>query len=261
MKRENLRLPFEVKRIKRRPGQSVGEHWRALVEKEFYDVTFFVTCGLVFLLLAFFQYTGIAIPIWLGVILFIIGIAVAMWRLIKIRCTIDKCKLGENGEQYVGQILEAEMRPLGYDVFHDIPIEKAGRKMNLDHVLIGPNGVYLVETKAWRKPEKGSPEIEYKYKGGVLYKAGRRVPDKPITEAIALAKEASRLFHDITGRNYYVKPILVFAGWYHRVGMTHDSPILFLNEKSIASFLPKHVPMNIPSQDDCNLLRAKLSLL
>ena len=151
------------------------------------------------------------------------------------------------------------MRPLEYEVFHDIQIEKAGRKMNIDHVLIGRNGVYLIETKAWRKPEKGSPEIEYK--NGVLYKSGIKVNDKPIREAFGLAKEANRLFYEITGRSYYVKPILVFAGWYHRVNMTHDSPILFLNEKRISSFLPRHSPKNIPSEEDLDLLKAKLATL
>ena len=131
--------------------------------------------------------------------------------------------------------------------------------LNIDHVLIGKNGVYLVETKAWRKPEKGSPEIEYK--NGVLYRAGQKVDDRPVREALGLAKEARHLFYDLTGRKYFVKPILVFAGWYHRVDMTHNSPVLFLNEKRISSFLPKHNPKCIPSADDIALLRAKLATL
>ena len=33
MKKDTLRMPFEVKRIRRRAGQSAGDHWRALVDK------------------------------------------------------------------------------------------------------------------------------------------------------------------------------------------------------------------------------------
>ena len=259
MKKDSMRMPFEVNRIRRRPGQSAGEHWRALAGKGAEDGLAYAVMGLVFLMLSVFQYFGVKYPIWLGVALFACGVALAFWKIRKVRHEIETWRLGENGEQYVGQILETEMRPLGYDVFHDIQIEKSGRKMNIDHVLIGPNGVYLVETKAWRKPEKGSPEIEYK--NGVLYRAGHMVDDKPVREARGLAKEASLLFYDLTGRKYFVKPILVFAGWYHRVNMTHDSPILFLNEKRISSYLPKHNPKCIPSEDDGALLRAKLATL
>lgn len=259
MKKDTLRMPFEVKRIRRSPGQSAGEHWRELADDGVYDALFFFFMGLVFLVVSIIQQANIVFPVWLGVVLFISGGAITAWKVCKIRRDIKTWKLGENGEQYVGQILESEMRPLGYDVFHDIQIEKAGRKMNIDHVLVGPNGVYLVETKTWRKPEKGSPEIEFK--NGILYKAGAKVDDKPIREVRGLAKEASRLFHDITGRNYYVKPILVFAGWYHRANMTHDSPILFLNEKRISSFLPRHAPKTVPSKEDIDLLKAKLATL
>ena len=259
MKKNNLRMPFEVKRIRRRPGQSAGEYWRALADKGQEDALFWFVAGVFILMLSVFQCLGVRYSIWFGVVLSVLCVAFAIWKFRKVRREIETWRLGENGEQYVGQILEAEMRPLGYDVFHDMQIDKSGRKMNIDHVLIGKNGVYLVETKTWRKPERGSPEIEYK--NGVLYKAGQKVDDRPIREAFGLAKEASRLFHDITGRSYYVKPILVFAGWYHRANMTHDSPILFLNEKRLSSFLPKHNPKSIPSDGDIALLRARLATI
>ena len=256
--KNRLRMPFEVKRIRRRPGQSAGEHWRALVEKGAQDGLTCLLVGIVILMLSVFQYFGVTYPIWFGVVLFGCCVVLALLRMRKVRREIENWKLGENGEQYVGQILEKEMRPLGYDVFHDIQIERTGDKKNLDHVLIGPNGVYLIETKAWRKSEKGSPEIEYK--NDKLYRSGKMVGDAPIKEALGLAIAANKLFHDLTGRSYYVKPILVFAGWYHRVSMTHESRILFLNETGISSFLPKHKPRDIPSEADMSLLRAKLAV-
>ena len=251
------RLPFDIKAIRRRPGQSAGEHWRQLLDKCTTDILTFLMFGFLILAISIFQKHGVLIPVWLGGVLFVVAIVVAVMRFVKVKREIRTWQYGENGEVYVGQTLEETMRPLGYDVFHDIQIEKPGRKMNLDHVLIGPNGVYLVETKFWRKPERGSPEIEYR--DGCLYRAGVRVRDSPVVEAMALAKEANRYFHDLTGRSYYVKPILVFAGWYHRVAMTHESPILFLNEGRISSFLPRHNPISKPSHGDLELLKAKLS--
>lgn len=255
--KDKLRLPFDVKTIRRRPGQSAGEHWRQLVDNDVMDALFYVFVGGVFLSIAILQKLGAVFPLWLGVAMFVAGLAISVWRVVRIKRQIRAWQYGENGEMYVGQTLEETMRPLGYDVFHDIQIEKPGRKMNIDHVLIGLNGVYLIETKFWRKPERGSPEIEYK--DGALYRAGKMVKKAPVVEALALAKEASQYFHKLTGRSYYVKPILVFAGWYHRAAMTHDSQILFLNEHNISSFLPRHRPSSIPSSEDLELLKVKLA--
>lgn len=255
--KDKLRLPFDVKAIRRHPGQSAGEHWRQLLDGCATDALGYFVFGFMFLAVAYFQKSGVVIPLWIGVLAFVGGLGAGVWKFLRTRREIRTWQYGENGEIYVGQTLEESMRPLGYDVFHDIQIKKPGRKMNLDHVLIGPNGVYLVETKFWRKPLKGSPEIEYK--NGCLYRAGVSVKNAPIVEALALAKEASQYFHGLTGRSYYVKPILVFAGWYHRAQMTHDSPILFLNEQNISSFLPRHRPATIPAEGDLELLKVKLA--
>ncbi|MBU1055794.1 MAG: NERD domain-containing protein [Proteobacteria bacterium] len=41
---------------------------------------------------------------------------------------------------------------VGYKVYHDFPAEK----FNIDHIIIGPAGVYAVETKARQKPTTGN---------------------------------------------------------------------------------------------------------
>ncbi len=38
----------------------------------------------------------------------------------------------------------------GWTAFHDVRLP--GRRWNLDHVLIGPGGLVVVETKQWRRP-------------------------------------------------------------------------------------------------------------
>ena len=108
-----MRMPFEVNRIRRRPGQSAGEHWRALMDKGLEDGLRYVVIGMLFLILSVMQYFGAKYPIWLGVALFACGVALAFWKIRKVRHEIETWRLGENGEQYVGQILETEMRPLG----------------------------------------------------------------------------------------------------------------------------------------------------
>ena len=256
MKAEKLRMPFEVKKIRRRPGQSAGEHWRAIVDSGADAALFSLLLGFTYLGMPIVQRFKVVFPIELGVALFAICISFAVWKFIKIKREVRTWRLGENGEQYVGQTLEKDMRPLGYDVFHDVVIKKGKRQFNLDHVLIGPNGVYVVETKAWRKAEKGSPEIEYK--DGRLYKMGQEIKDDAVREVISLAKAANTLFFELTGRAYYVKPILVVAGWFCKCGSRRDAQFLLLNEKQVATWVQKDTPQRVPDPKDLDLLRVKL---
>ncbi len=40
----------------------------------------------------------------------------------------------------------------GYSIFHDFPGQTAdGTRFNIDHVLVGPAGAIIIETKAWSK--------------------------------------------------------------------------------------------------------------
>ncbi len=54
--------------------------------------------------------------------------------------------LGASGEQRTGEVLAALVRE-GWNVRHDLELARGG---NLDHVVVGPGGVYLLETKALR---------------------------------------------------------------------------------------------------------------
>jgi Nuclease-related domain len=55
-------------------------------------------------------------------------------------------RLGAAAEQAVGETLD-QLRGEGFDVRHDI--EQAGEG-NIDHLVIGPTGAFLIETKATR---------------------------------------------------------------------------------------------------------------
>ncbi|RYZ38843.1 MAG: NERD domain-containing protein [Myxococcaceae bacterium] len=51
---------------------------------------------------------------------------------------------GAEGEERVGELLE-QLRPLGWSVEHDVKIGRRGA--NVDHLVIGPPGVYVINTK------------------------------------------------------------------------------------------------------------------
>jgi hypothetical protein len=58
--------------------------------------------------------------------------------------------LGYLGERAVAEYLEP-LRAEGFRVFHDVPAEGRRKSFNIDHVLIGPTGVSVIETKTRRK--------------------------------------------------------------------------------------------------------------
>lgn len=55
-------------------------------------------------------------------------------------------QLGFHGERFVAEELNQLMAD-GFRVFHDVPFDK----YNMDHILVGPTGVFVVETKTKRK--------------------------------------------------------------------------------------------------------------
>jgi hypothetical protein len=52
---------------------------------------------------------------------------------------------GARGEERVGLVLES-LRSRGFVALHDLEFQRG----NVDHVVVGPTGVFALETKAWR---------------------------------------------------------------------------------------------------------------
>jgi hypothetical protein len=65
--------------------------------------------------------------------------------------------LGRDGERAVGRTLERLVAD-GYHVFHDI----VGPNWNIDHLMIGPGGIFTIETKTRSKLERGHAVIRYR---------------------------------------------------------------------------------------------------
>jgi len=68
--------------------------------------------------------------------------AAAYRRLRPLAQTRACYQLGFQGERYVAEELNQLMAD-GFHVFHDVPFEN----YNMDHVLVGPTGVFVVETR------------------------------------------------------------------------------------------------------------------
>jgi hypothetical protein len=73
----------------------------------------------------------------------LILLAVVYWAAGSESVLMARGAKGRNGELVVGEALE-DLRWEQYIVLHDVPFAGEG---NIDHLVSGPNGVYLVETK------------------------------------------------------------------------------------------------------------------
>ena len=156
--------------------------------------------------------------VWLTVAIVSYVIAFRKWRQIKLlRAELRGYQLGFDGERYVA----SELNPLcerGYRVFHDFVVDwKPGGEtsnFNIDHVVVGPEGVFAIETKTRRKP-LGDNGKQYKmsFDGKTLH-----FPGYSTTGSIEQAtKNAITLEEWINGSDkgdIKVRPVLAIPGWY-----------------------------------------------
>jgi len=81
------------------------------------------------------------------------GMVVAMFVILRMSPPhwIEKWQDGAVGEQWTGRTLR-ELEPQGWRIFHDLKASYG----NIDHVVVGPGGVFLLDSKRWR----GSVTVE-----------------------------------------------------------------------------------------------------
>ena len=103
-------------------------------------------------------------------------------KLYKLLHERNAYRLGLDAELAVGQELNHLMLD-GFHVYHDFPQEKS----NIDHIVVGPSGVFAVETKGKSKPDRGRGSTDSK----VVYDGQKLIfPDNEInTEFIAQARK------------------------------------------------------------------------
>jgi hypothetical protein len=183
-------------------------------------------------------------------ILATIGVIYFVWKLIRGHRKLKALKQGLDGERAVGQFLE-DLRRKGYFIFHDV----LGEGFNLDHVIIGPKGVFTIETKTISKPAKGNPTI--KYDGNIVTIHGFKPERNPIMQAKAQAHWLKEIFFEETGKRVHIKPIIVYPGWFVEEPMGFKPNVEVINPRQLPAFIEKY---NNPINDtDIHLFKSTLS--
>jgi hypothetical protein len=200
--------PFDE--LLRRPaGETLRIQLEALEEKLTDDVL-----GLIlFPMLMVFVLFAMHPKDWIApVFVFVISAASSAFfgiRIYKTARSRANYRLGFEGERFVGEEL-GRLIAHKFEVYHDVPFDG----FNLDHVLVGPRGVFVVETKTRRKPVNGSGDKKYHVSfDGKFLKWPWGADNYGIEQAKNNAKTLSKWLNSATGENVWATPILALPGW------------------------------------------------
>lgn len=235
-----LRSPLKDKTL-RNPGQSVDIEIDQAKDK-------IMENGLI--ILAFAIMLWIPLCQWLfnipakmmtvGTALFFTGSLVFyVPKIIKGRRELKRLRQARDGERAVAECLDL-LRDDGHRVFHDI----VGPNFNIDHVVIGPKGVFTVETKTLNK--RVGQDVSLRFDGKTVFVGDAALPDNPVPQALGQASWLKRTLTDSTGKTFAVRPVVVFPGWF--VEPSKRDEVWVLEPKALQKFL-KNEPDRLKTED------------
>ena len=139
-------------------------------------------------------------------------------------------RLGFQGERFVAEELNQLMNN-GFQVFHDIPFFD----YNIDHVVVGPTGVFAIETKTKRKRlAHGKEKHKVVFDGERLNFPGGW-DTAALDQARLNAKTLSQWLSSATADRITAHPILTIPGWF--VERSVRSEVYVANPKQIRSYI------------------------
>lgn len=241
----------------RNPGQSLRE---TLDDYVFDKLGFWVMLCVVFYLFAFVEWLQAVLHQPRRPLLFLVAAlgftVIGSVRILFVKRRACIMLTGLQGEIAVGQFLDEQVRSRGYRVFHDIVEKDAGGVLyNIDHVLIGPGGVFTIETKTRTKPASGEPKI--RYENGMVSVDGGPFDADPIRQARGAASRVAEILRESTGRSSIaVRPVVLYPGWYID-GRSSGQDVWVLEPKALPSWLD-HESVRL-TQEDVALYASRLA--
>jgi hypothetical protein len=171
-------------------------------------------------------------------------VGVMLWaarKSVRLRAQRLRLREGLKAELMTAQLL-MPLAGKGCQVFHDI----AADNFNLDHVVIGPYAVFMVETKSRKKPGKGRQSAQVGYDGKTLH-----FPDHASAKAVEQARYQARWLADFlrqaAGEPTPVVPVVALPGWYVNYSRdAHKADVRVVNPKMHSVFMEKRgtVPLS-----------------
>jgi len=209
-----IRRPF-TKDFMRLPGQSLQDKIEIIREEFDTNLLFIFVAPILIFTIHVSQSYFIPAPetkmrLVSSVIMVIGTVIYFLYKLIKNRKELTVLRLGLDGEVATAQLLDPLKRK-GFYIYHDFQ----AKGFNIDHVLVGPSGVFAVETKARSKPDRGNNTADSR-----IVFDGRQLifPDykesKSIEQAKRQAQWLNKWLSSAVGEQVPVSPLLVIPGWF-----------------------------------------------
>jgi hypothetical protein len=227
------RSPFTAKFL-RGPGQSLIEKLDDINEElsSYLAMMIAIPISLYALYISDLYFGNRPLSLNSGLLYIVIGvlfIGYLIFKMVRFLNLRRITRLGYEGEVATGQELN-QMMLQGYHVYHDFVADK----FNIDHIVVGPAGVFAVETKARAKPtsDDRKRDAQVTYDGRYLHFPQWK-ESKPLEQARNQAVWLARWLSSATGEQTTVRPILVLPGWY--VTRTASDGIPVINPKQFIS--------------------------
>ena len=166
-----------------------------------------------------------------GAIVWVCFTAYYVQKIFKLLSERRDLRLGLDGELATAEELNQLMH-YGYFVFHDFPADN----FNIDHVVIGPAGVFAVETKTRSKGiMKGKQGAMVIFENSQL-----KFPNHQESESIQQTKDESKWLAQFLGKSVgkavAVKPVLALPDWLVE-RRAKDASIMVINPKEAVQYI------------------------
>jgi hypothetical protein len=214
--------------LRRLPGQSVRDERDKLLNDQLFE---YLLVAFGFCSLAVWEWLRrwIGLPfaaeIFTGAALFMS--AYCAFRIFRLRKEIRNLNQAEKGERRVSELL-TQLRRKRYVAFDDLIVDQS----NIDHVLVGPGGIFAIETKAYSIFGNGCVGVD---EFGVLRLGNKPALKNPVRQAVRSAANIAKILKDRMRRDFDVTPVLIFPGWTLK-GAKAETGVVVLNDAMISEF-------------------------
>ncbi len=151
---------------------------------------------------------------------------------------------GARGEEAVARALDR--LPAGWHVFHGVALDdsplSSGGGADIDHVVVAPHAIFVIETKNW------SGEITAPH--DTLLCDGQPPDRDPLEQAKAAASGLRQRLTKATGEETAERPIIpvvCFCGGTRPRGITGLAGVMICNEEGLCAMMQSHREASLPA--------------
>jgi hypothetical protein len=260
-RREEVESPPQEEKLLRPPGHSLSVKLDTIWEDFLTKLLQSVGCGM------------LSSMFWPMALLFLSTPEYRLWALIPVapalalvfltvhylnqaRTLIGKARnyrLGLRGEQAVAEALTEVAAAAGYRIFHDLP---GGENWNVDHIVVGPQGVFVIETKARSRRAVSTKQPAHKvgYDAETLYFPTGE-DRQAIPQARRNAKWVAEYLTKKTGERVEAAPLVVLPGWYVERAAADTKGVAAMNATYLKKYLASQ-QSHLPAAQVCRIITA-----